>query len=235
MSAINILWLVLASIVAYLLGSIPFSVWLGKLATGIDLRDYHSHNPGGFNAVRTYGQKIGVPIIFLDQFKGILAIALVDHLFSLSYFETSYEKNFIHTIGCILAPAMCIIGHNYSIWLKFKGGQGLGVYMGVLMYMNPLLLFIFFTLYTIFYVGFKISTNQAGAIVVLLCFPIALFLPLGPPWSNILLDWVVVGKGIFFLTQAFIIISMDFAMLIRSLHNSIFESNITKEQAFRKN
>ena len=70
MIAIYIVCVILACLVGYLLGSLPFSVWIGTLATGIDLREHGVKNPGGMNAAATYGLKIGLPIIFLDFLKG---------------------------------------------------------------------------------------------------------------------------------------------------------------------
>ena len=78
MALINILWVVLACLGAFLLGSIPFSVLIGVLATGKDLRQYNIGNPGGFNSLLTYGPAIGLPIIFLDILKGTVSIILID-------------------------------------------------------------------------------------------------------------------------------------------------------------
>ena len=111
MALINILWATIAGISAYLVGSIPFSLWVGRLAKGVDLREHNTGNPGGFNALRTFGPKLGFPILFLDELKGVITIALIDHLFSLQYFVESDGSNITHTIMCIIGPALCILGH----------------------------------------------------------------------------------------------------------------------------
>ena len=235
MALINILWIVIASIIAYLIGSIPFSVWIGRFAKGVDVREHNTGNPGGFNALRTFGPKIGFPILFLDEMKGIVTIALIDHLFSLQYFIEPDGSNIWHTIACIIGPAICILGHIYPPWLKFQGGQGMGVFMGTLFYVNPLMLIAFLVVYTIIYAGFKISTRTTGTIVIIVLIPIALFLPIGPPWNYILFDWVAGSNSIFYLTQGLLLIAMDIAFLMKRVHIAIFGTNITQEQVLERN
>jgi len=237
MTFTQIIILIFVCIVGYLLGSIPFTVWIGKLATGKDLRDYHSQNPGGFNAVRTYGFNLGVLLLFLDQLKGVVSILIADQLFSQDFFIVNGTGfNPYHTLACILTPTLCVLGHNYPLWLKFRGGQGMGVYMGVLMYSNPLLLLIFFLFHTIFYVGLKMPTRRAGTIAIILSVFPAFFLPLSPPWTQILSDWTAGGATKFlFLTQGLMITGMVLAMLLKRLQNFLFGTNIKQETFLGKN
>lgn len=80
--ALEVLWFILALLGSFLSGSVPYSVIIGRLRTGKDLRDYNIGNPGGFNAVMTYGLPIGMTIIFIDIMKGFITIALIDWSFS---------------------------------------------------------------------------------------------------------------------------------------------------------
>ena len=98
---LKIILVCIACLGSYIIGSIPFSVWIGKLVKGTDLRNKKTGNPGGFNALRTFGPKIGLPIMFLDFFKGTITIALLDHLFSFDYFIASNGSNIWHILACI--------------------------------------------------------------------------------------------------------------------------------------
>ncbi|NHJ03798.1 MAG: glycerol-3-phosphate acyltransferase [Candidatus Heimdallarchaeota archaeon] len=211
MALINILWISLACIGAYIIGSIPFSVWIGKLATGKDLRNYNIGNPGGFNAMITYGPFVGLSITFLDIFKGALTIALIDHIFSMGYFSTS--TNLWHVIACILGPVFCILGHNYSFWLKFKGGRGTGVLMGTLLYVNPLVYFTYMIITAIQIQGLKIPSRLSNVIVGFFFVPIAFFIPISPPWTFILESWTVGSPSFAFLTQGLLSLAMWLAII----------------------
>lgn len=235
MAAINILWITLACIGSYLLGSIPFSVWIGRLATGKDVRDFGTQNPGGFNALKTFGPKIGFPILFLDQFKGIITIALMDHIFNLPYFYSGIGINYYHLIMCCVGPFICIMGHNYSIWLKFKGGQGMGIMMGVFFYVNPLLLLFFLAIYAILYAGFKIPTRTTGMIVSPVCIPAALFLPISPPWTNILQAWVFGAPAFLFIAQGLVIAITVIAFLSKKVIDKAIGAEVFVERVLEEN
>lgn len=234
MASIDAFWIVLACFGSYLLGSIPFSVWLGKLATGEDLRNHNTQNPGGFNALRTYGPTIGISVIFLDQLKGIATLAFIDHLFSLEHFQRSDGSNIIHTVMCVTGPFLCIIGHNYSIWLKFKGGQGMGVFMGTLIYLNPLLLIFYMAVYAILYAGLKIPTRTTGTITVPICIIAALFIPIGPPWNNLLLDWTIGENAFLFITQGLVVIAMTLAFFTKRIEGLFGKNKVGVEKVFEK-
>ena len=221
MLIVDIIWIIVGCIGSYLLGSIPTAYWLGYIFKGKDIREHNTGNVGGMNAVRTFGFTFGIIVLFIDLFKGSLTIALIDHLYSLEHFELSYGYNYIHTIMCLLGPTCAVLGHIYPVWLKFDGGQGLGVFMGVLMYVNPLVLWFYFFGFIFLTLVFKLPVRYVGTIVVLLCVPVAFFMPLGPPWGNILMDLALGAGGFFHLTQGLIVAAMDFALLSRLLENII--------------
>ena len=184
MLAIYILCVILACLGGYLLGSIPFSVWIGKRATGIDLRNHGVKNPGGMNSVVIYGMKIGLPIIILDFLKGSITIALIDQLFSLDFFIAPDGANIWHTLASILGPVCCIAGHNYSIFLKFEGGQGLGVFLGVTWYLNPIL-FVFYGIGIILaMLLFKANVRIGTLVIIILEIILIMFIRINPPWSH---------------------------------------------------
>jgi glycerol-3-phosphate acyltransferase PlsY len=110
-----LLWIVIAS----LAGSIPFSVWLGRLALRTDIRRYGDHNPGATNAARAGGWQLGALVLILDMFKGAIPVGLAWYWGSLSDWAL---------VPVALAP---MFGHAYSPFLGFRGGKALAVTMGV--------------------------------------------------------------------------------------------------------
>ncbi len=215
MNYLIILWVVLACLVAYFIGALPFSVWIGNLATGKDLREYNIGNPGGFNAMITYGAKVGLTITFLDVFKGTITIALIDQIFSLPYFHEYGTTNVWHSIACILGPAFCILGHNYTFWLKFQGGRGIGVLMGTLLYVNPLVYMTFMLLTAFQTQGLKLPSRLSNIIAGIFVVPAAFFIPLSPPWTGIAGLWVAGGAAYAFMIQGFLTLLMWIAVLHR--------------------
>ena len=228
-ASIDILWIILACIGSYLLGSIPFPVLLGRLIKGMDIREQNTKNPGGFNAVRSFGVAIGLPIMFLEFLKGTVTIVFIDKIFALEHFVAVDGSNFVHSFMCILGPTLCVLGHNYNIWLKFEGGQGLGVFMGTLFYVNPLIL-TFYLIFFLLMVGLaKMKTRTVGTIVVILCIIPGVLLSLSPPWVSISLFWKISYLIPVFPTQGLLIASMDIALLIKLFQNIVFGSKIGQE------
>ena len=163
----NIILLFLAVAGGYLLGSIPTSVWAGKIFHGIDVREHGSGNAGATNVIRVLGWKTGIPVMIVDIGKGWLAASL-PLIFNLA------EKNTDMMISMQITTGMAaMIGHVYPVFAGFRGGKGVGTTFGVLLSLNPLLtlscLGVF--LAVLFISGYvSISSMSAGA-----AFPILLF------------------------------------------------------------
>lgn len=122
---------VLIILLAYLLGSIPTSVWVGKIFYGIDVRDYGSGNAGATNAMRTLGAKAGIPVFIIDMLKGFLAVKLV--YFTDFYIpETGLFVNFQLYLGLA-----AMIGHIFPIFAGFRGGKGVATLSGVVFAIHP--------------------------------------------------------------------------------------------------
>ena len=121
----------LGCLIAYVLGSIPNGLWLGKALWHTDLREHGSHNIGATNAWRIIGKKAGVSIFLLDMVKGVIGAGLG-----------------IFYAGSPLAGVLCgilaVIGHSWSIFLGFKGGKSVSTGLGVLMMLMPKVAFIVF-------------------------------------------------------------------------------------------
>jgi len=111
-----LIWLVL---IAYILGSIPFSLLIGRFFAKTDIRKAGSHNVGATNLTRLAGAKLGFLGFILDFLKGVAAVWIA---------ATLIEGNLAKSLAAFAA----VIGHMYPIWLRFKGGKGVATYFGVL-------------------------------------------------------------------------------------------------------
>lgn len=116
---------ILALALAYLLGSLPFGYWLGRLR-GVDVRQQGSGNIGATNVGRVLGKKWGYLILGLDLAKGWIAVSLARSLFMVS-------DDF--AVG---AAVVAVLGHVFPPWLKFQGGKGVATSAGVLLSLAPL-------------------------------------------------------------------------------------------------
>lgn len=117
-----------ALLLAYLIGSIPFSLILGRLVGGIDLREHGSKNVGATNVTRLLGWRWGAIALVLDALKGLLPTYILPRLVEPS------ESTVHLAVGCGVAA---ILGHMYSCFLKFKGGKGVATSLGVVCVLAP--------------------------------------------------------------------------------------------------
>lgn len=125
---ISIIWIILA----YIIGSIPFGVVLGKLICKKDIRQFGSKNIGTTNAIRVLGKKVGFLVFFCDVLKGAFVIILVKVL--------TYTKVWINPeqVDLFLYGAAAILGHSFSIFLNFKGGKAVATSLGVVLVLTPI-------------------------------------------------------------------------------------------------
>jgi glycerol-3-phosphate acyltransferase PlsY len=123
---------ILLTAIAYLIGSVPFGLLISK-AKGKDIRTMGSCNIGATNVLRCLGKPLGITCFILDVLKGYLPAALFPIL---GTGETGLQSSF-SSIG-ILFGAAAILGHNFPVFLKFKGGKGVATSAGVLIGVAPL-------------------------------------------------------------------------------------------------
>jgi glycerol-3-phosphate acyltransferase PlsY len=121
-------------IIGYLLGSIPSAYVVAKLAKGIDIREYGSKSTTGANATRVLGFKLGFTSGILDMVKGViatlLAVIVIDNYDSSDFL---FDKNVLLALTGFAA----VVGHCFSIYIKFSGGKGAATFMGVLLVFSP--------------------------------------------------------------------------------------------------
>ena len=120
------LWIALGIIISYLIGSVPTAYIFGKALKGIDIRKSGSGNVGATNAWRVLGKSAGISVLAIDVAKGILSVIFLSRIFS-GATRFIPEELFLIFLG-----VSCICGHNWTIFLKFKGGKGIATSLGVL-------------------------------------------------------------------------------------------------------
>lgn len=116
----------LALVACYLFGAIPFGLMIGKITRGVDIRDYGSGNIGASNVLRTLGLGPALAVFFFDTVKGLAAVELCKYLGMGDYLVVA---------GGILS----ILGHNFSVFLGFKGGKGVATSLGMVIGLNPII------------------------------------------------------------------------------------------------
>jgi acyl phosphate:glycerol-3-phosphate acyltransferase len=120
-------------LLSYLVGSIPTSIIVSKIARGIDIREHGSGNAGGTNVMRILGWKHGVLVILFDAFKGVLAVVVVArlHYGSMPFQNVTPFDDF--TLVQIIAGVSAVIGHVWTIFAGFRGGKGIATALGMLL------------------------------------------------------------------------------------------------------
>lgn len=121
---VGILHFLLGFVLGHVCGSVPSGLWLVQAFHGIDIRNYGSKNIGTTNVFRTVGPKTAVLVLIADAFKGIHAVGIM------SYFFHNPLLDVVTALGALL-------GHNYSLFLGFKGGKGVATALGLLIFMMP--------------------------------------------------------------------------------------------------
>lgn len=152
---------IVTALQAYLLGCFSSAYVLGKVTKNIDIRQYGSGNAGATNAYRVLGKKIGILTFLLDILKGIIAVLIGKYLLGYN--------------GGLLAGIFVVLGHNFPVFLNFKGGKGIATSFGVLMVTNwkiGLICFIVGIIVIIFtkYVSLGSITASVVAIILTIIF-----------------------------------------------------------------
>lgn len=125
---------------AYVLGSIPSAVWIGKKYYGIDIREHGSKNAGTTNMLRVLGKRAALPVFVLDFMKGFVAVTIVDLVKYDEFFAAAPNENGFYIMR--FAALFCaVLGHIFPIFANFRGGKGVATIVGGVMAVNaPLVL-----------------------------------------------------------------------------------------------
>jgi glycerol-3-phosphate acyltransferase PlsY len=120
--------IVLAAVVGYLLGAIPFGLIIGRATKGVDLREHGSHRTGATNALRTLGAPAAAAVFLLDVGKGVAAVLLA---------RLIVPDDPTTEWAAAAAGIAAIVGHNWSVFIRFTGGRGVATSAGALGAMSP--------------------------------------------------------------------------------------------------
>ncbi len=166
----DVLLIIAGFVMAYLLGSLPTSVWLGQAYFGIDVRNFGSGNAGATNTFRVLGRKAGIIVMLVDILKGWTAtsLALLLYLMNVIPFDDLLMYKLLFGI-------LSVLGHIFPIYVGFKCGKGVATLLGMVLAIHNeaalLCMVIFFVvLLTSKYVSL-------GSMIAALAFPILLLLP----------------------------------------------------------
>lgn len=158
------LMIVTILLLAYLLGSIPTSVWMGKALKGTDLRKHGSGNAGTTNAFRVLGKPIGIIVLIVEIGKGLLAVSL-SHL--QSEMDTGSESMMILRIGL---GVLAVIGHIFPVFAGFKGGKGVATMAGAGLALHPLVALAAMGVYLLIFLISRVSA--LGSLIAVISYPV---------------------------------------------------------------
>ena len=152
-------------LLAYLLGSIPTSVWVGKWFYGKDIRIEGSGNAGATNTIRVLGVKAGIPVILVDVFKGFLAVWLMQKFIPTGWPAPAavYAK--------MAAGFMAVIGHVFPVFASFHGGKGVATLLGMGLALFPQVIWI--PVLVFIAVAFGTGYVSLGSMLAGISFPLA--------------------------------------------------------------
>ncbi|MFC2016658.1 glycerol-3-phosphate 1-O-acyltransferase PlsY [Chloroflexota bacterium] len=123
-------------IIGYLLGSIPSGALVGRRVAKVDISAYGSGKTGATNVLRTAGKKAAALVIVFDMLKGMLAVVFAGLIISRSYLVIN-DFGLGLLAAQVLAALAAMAGHNWSVFLKFRGGRGVATFFGGLIALSP--------------------------------------------------------------------------------------------------
>ncbi|MCF7937261.1 MAG: glycerol-3-phosphate 1-O-acyltransferase PlsY [Spirochaetales bacterium] len=156
---------ILSPVVSYLIGAIPFSLILGKVCCGIDIRRHGSKNSGATNIFRILGPRFGIPAAALDAGKGAAAVIIMRMFME----KTDFSGNSLYPQ--LLAVLFAVIGHSFPVFARFRGGKGIATAAGAITAVFPMVAVYCFAIFLsiTFLTGF-VSVASLSAATLFLVF-----------------------------------------------------------------
>ena len=155
---------ILLIILAYILGSVPNALWIGKVFKGIDIREHGSRNTGSTNAARILGAKLGILTLILDVSKGLVP-TLIAILLRVDFFQNLIK---ISNFDYVLVGICAILGHVFSMFMNFKGGKAVATTLGVFLILVPkAILFAAIVFFVVFAISRYVSLSSILAAISL--------------------------------------------------------------------
>jgi acyl phosphate:glycerol-3-phosphate acyltransferase len=181
----NVLNTALSIVIAYLSGSIPSAVWIGKLFHNIDVREHGSGNAGTTNTIRVLGWITGIPVLLIDILKGWFASMLPVFL-NLAVHGSALLTNLQMITGIV-----AIIGHIFPVFAGFRGGKGVATVFGVFLALQPLLTLCSIGVFLV--ILFITGIVSVSSMIAGISFPVFLFMFFDTPSVLFRIFAVLVG------------------------------------------
>ena len=185
----TLFYLLLSALIGYLLGSIPFGLIFVKLFKGIDVRDVGSGRTGGTNSYRAGGLPAGMLTAFFDGAKGWVSVWVVGELLA----EGLWSDWLIW--GQVIAGIFSVFGHNWSVYIKFKGGAGTGPNVGwathIWVWMAPLSILVALGIFWLNGMASVVSISMA--LIIPIVFAIRYLLGIDGTWAYTVGGFITLG------------------------------------------
>ncbi len=164
-------------ILAYILGSIPSAVWIGKKYYGVDIREHGSKNAGTTNMLRVLGKRAAIPVCVLVFFIGFAAGAR----FSIMRYDPDISSAWLINLK-ILGVFAAVLGHIFPIFADFKGGKGVATLVGAVTGIYPQIILLCFAVWALVFLFsnyVSLASMSAGC-----CFPMFVIIYSSSEWSR---------------------------------------------------
>ena len=195
---------ILGAILSYLIGAIPFGYLAGKTLKGIDIRDHGSGNIGATNVLRTLGTATGIIVLLLDAGKGVLSVLVLATLTGRVSALDPYTLK-------ALCGAAAIAGHDWPVFLRFRGGKGVATGLGVFLSITPIYALAGLALFLLAVIMTR--HVSVGSLVLAACFPIFMLIAGKPAWYS--------GLGFFWLASVLYLHRENILRLLRGTESRI--------------
>ncbi|OIN60473.1 glycerol-3-phosphate 1-O-acyltransferase PlsY [Arsenicibacter rosenii] len=165
----NVIALISATVLAYLLGSIPTAVWYGQAFFGLDIRNYGSGNAGATNTFRVLGKRAGTVVMLVDVMKGFTATILATLLWRYQFIDADDVLTWKLVFGLT-----AVIGHLFPVFANFKGGKGVASLLGMVLAIHPEMAVVCIGIFLLVVIASQYVS--LGSLLAALAFPVLLLL-----------------------------------------------------------
>ena len=200
---------ILALLIAYLVGSIPSAVWIGKAIYGVDVREFGSGNAGATNTFRVLGKKAGLTVLLMDILKGWLSVMMARFISTAPVGTSPFVD-----LEIVLGVA-AVIGHIFPVFAGFRGGKGIATLFGVILAAHPAACLGCLAVFIVMFLAFRYVS--LASISAALAFPV-------------LVITVFAGHA----TPSMVIFSILVAILVMITHQKNIERLIRREESRMK-
>jgi len=172
---IDVLYVIVGAIIAYLLGSIPTAVWYGKTFHGIDVRQHGSGNAGATNTFRVLGKRAGVVVMAADILKGFMATELAWVLVGWNLVDYDHLLLYKLVFYKLIFGMLAVVGHIFPVYVGFRGGKGVATLLGMMLAVDYQTTLISVGIFLIVLLVFRYVS--LGSMLAALSFPLLLLIP----------------------------------------------------------